>query len=132
MINGTYRTIADRNHRAMAGLSMGGSQTLQITLAHLDKFSWIGSFSAPLCSFDAKTAYNGVFTGAASFNKKVNLLWIGAGTMETSMYQGAQAMHQGLDQAGIKHIFFESQGTSHEFQTWRRSLFDFASRLFRD
>ena len=61
MIDSTYRTVADREHRAMAGLSMGGAQTLQITLSHLDKFSWIGCFSAPIRSFDAKTAYNGVF-----------------------------------------------------------------------
>ena len=47
MIDATCRTLPDRDHRAMAGLSMGGGQTLQITLAHLDKFSWIGSFSSP-------------------------------------------------------------------------------------
>ncbi len=131
MIDSTYRTIADRENRAMAGLSMGGSQTLQITLTHLDKFAWIGSFSAPVRNFDVKTAYNGIFNDAVSFNKKVRLLWIGAGTMEPAMYQGAQSMHQGLDQAGIKHVFFESKGTSHEFQTWRRSLSDYAARLFR-
>ena len=130
-IDSTYRTIADRDHRAMAGLSMGGSQTLQITLAHLNLFAWIGSFSAPLRNFDVKTAYNGVFNDPAAFNKQVRLLWIGAGTLEPSMYQGAQTMHQGLDQAGIRHVFFESKGTSHEFQTWRRSLHDFAARLFR-
>src|SRR5271157_377113 len=48
MIDATYRTRSDRDHRAMAGLSMGGGQTLQITLTHLNMFSWIGSFSAPL------------------------------------------------------------------------------------
>ncbi len=132
MIDTTYRTLADRDHRAMAGLSMGGSQTLQITLGHLDKFAWIGSFSAPLRNFDVKTAYNGAFTDPASLNKRVRLLWIGAGTMEETMYKGALAMHQGLDQAGVKHVFVESKGTSHEFQTWRRALYDFASRLFRD
>ena len=132
MIDGTYRTVADREHRAMAGLSMGGAQTLQITLSHLDQFSWIGCFSAPIRSFDAKTAYNGVFADAAAFNRKVHLFWIGAGTAETAMHDGAKAMHEALDQAGIRNVFYESQGTAHEFQTWRRDLADFAPRLFRD
>jgi enterochelin esterase family protein len=131
MIDSTYRTLADREHRAMAGLSMGGQQTLQVTLSHLDKFSWIGCFSAPIRNFDAKTAYNGVFADPAAFNQKVHLFWIGAGTAETAMHDGAKAMHEGLDKAAIKNVFYESQGTAHEFQTWRRDLFDFAPRLFR-
>ena len=131
MIDSTYRTLADREHRAMAGLSMGGAQTLQITLSHLDKFAWIGSFSAPIRAFDAKTAYNGVFTDPAAFNRKVHLFWIGAGTVEIAMHDGAQAMHEALEKAGIKNVFYESQGTAHEFQTWRRDLADFAPRLFR-
>jgi pimeloyl-ACP methyl ester carboxylesterase len=131
MIDSTYRTVADREHRAMAGLSMGGAQTLQITLSHLDQFSWIGCFSAPIRGFDAKTAYNGVFADAAAFNRKVRLLWIGAGTAETAMHDGAKAMHEALDKAGVNNVFYESQGTAHEFQTWRRDLADFAPRLFR-
>jgi enterochelin esterase-like enzyme len=131
MIDSTYRTLADREHRAMAGLSMGGAQTLQITLSHLDKFAWIGSFSAPIRGFDAKTANHGVFTDPAAFNRKVHLLWIGAGTVETAMHDGAKAMHEALDKAGIKNVFYESPGTAHEFQTWRRDLADFVPRLFR-
>ncbi|HWB85397.1 MAG TPA: alpha/beta hydrolase-fold protein [Bryobacteraceae bacterium] len=130
-IDSTFRTMADRDHRAMAGLSMGGAQTLQITLAHLDKFAWIGSFSAPLRNFDVKTAYEGVFADPASFNRKVHLLWIGAGTVETAMHDGAKNMHDALDKAGVHNVFYESQGTAHEFQTWRRDLADFAPRLFR-
>jgi len=131
MIDATYRTLPDREHRAMAGLSMGGAQTLGIALTHLDKFAWIGSFSAPLRNFDAKTAYGGAFADAATFNQKVRLLWIGAGTAETAMYEGAKAMHEGLQKAGIRSVFYESPGTAHEFQTWRRDLYDFAPRLFR-
>lgn len=131
MIDSTYRTIADRDHRAMAGLSMGGMQTMQITLGHLNKFSWIGSFSAPMRNFDAKTAYNGVFNDPTALNKKVHLLWIGAGTMEEAIHKGAQGLHETLDQLGIKNVFFESQGTSHEWLTWRRDLNDFAARLFQ-
>ena len=131
LIETTYRTLAGREHRAMAGLSMGGAQTLQITLTNLDKFAWIGSFSAPMRNFDLKSSYNGVFNDAAAFNKKVRLLWIGAGTVEENIIRGAKAMHDALDQAGIKNVFFESVGTAHEWQTWRRHLNAFAPMLFR-
>jgi enterochelin esterase-like enzyme len=131
LIDATYRTLANRDSRAMAGLSMGGAQTLQITSNHLDLFAWIGSFSAPIRNFDLKTSMNGVLTDAASFNKRVRLLWLGAGTAEEVMMKGAAQVHAALDGAAIKHVFYESQGTSHEWQTWRRSLNDFAPRLFR-
>jgi enterochelin esterase-like enzyme len=131
MIDTAYRTYPDRERRAMAGLSMGGGQTLQITLTHLDKFAWIGSFSAPMRNFDLKTSYDGVFNGAAAFNKKVRLLWIGAGTAEEAIYGAAKSLHETLDRAGVKHVFYESAGTAHEWQTWRRHLADFAPRLFQ-
>ena len=131
MIDASYRTLADRSNRAMAGLSMGGGQTLQITSNHLDLFAWIGSFSAPLRNFDVKTSMNGALTDAAAFNKRVNLLWIGAGTGETAIHEAATKLHASLEAAGIKHVVFESAGTAHEWQTWRRSLNEFAPRLFR-
>lgn len=136
-VDGNFRTLADREHRSMAGLSMGGMQTFQITLAHLDKFAWIGGFSgsggigmgAP---FDAKTAYNGVLADAAAFNKRVKLVWIGIGTKEPErMYASVHTFHEALTQAGIKHVYYESPGTSHEWLTWRRDLNEFAPRLFR-
>jgi enterochelin esterase-like enzyme len=131
-IDAAYRTMADRDHRAMAGLSMGGGQTLQITLTHLDKFAWIGSFSSPLrAAFDVKTSYGGAFADATAFNKKVHLLWFGAGTAEERMHGPAMEMHQTLEKAGIKNVFYESPGTSHEWQTWRRDLREFAPLLFR-
>jgi enterochelin esterase family protein len=130
-IDASYRTLADRNNRAMAGLSMGGGQTLQITSNHLDLFAWIGSFSAPLRNFDVKTSMNGTLTDAAAFNKRVRLLWIGAGTGEVAIQEAATKLHASLEAAGIKHVVFESAGTAHEWQTWRRSLAEFAPRLFR-
>ena len=131
MIDAQYRTIADRASRAMAGLSMGAGQTLQITAAHLDTFAWVGAFSAPLRNFDVKTSFGGVFTDAAAYNKRVRLLWIGAGTGETTFIEAAGQLHKALDAAGIRHVMFESPGTAHEWQTWRRSLHDFAPRLFK-
>ena len=130
-IDANYRTMPDREHRAMAGLSMGGGQTLQITLTHLDKFAWIGSFSAPMRNFDAKTSYDGAFADSAAFNKKVRLLWIGAGTGEEAIHKGAKSARDALNQLGIKNVFFESPGTAHEWQTWRIHLNDFAPRLFQ-
>ena len=130
-IDATYRTLADREHRALAGLSMGGMQALQIGLKHLDTFSAVAAFSAPPgAQFDVAKSYGGVFADAAAFNKKVKLLWLGAGTAETRFADGLKAMHTALDKAGVKHVAFESEGTAHEWQTWRRSLHDFAPRLF--
>ena len=131
MIDAEYRTQADRTSRAMAGLSMGGNQTMQITSAHLDTFAWIGAFSAPLRNFDLKTSFGGVLADAAAYNKKVKLLWIGAGTGETTIHEAASKLHSALEGAGVKHFFYESSGTAHEWQTWRRSLHDFAPRLFK-
>jgi enterochelin esterase family protein len=130
-IDASYRTLADRDNRAMAGLSMGGGQTLQITSKNLGLFAWIGSFSAPLRNFDIKTSMNGVLNDAPAFNRRVRLLWIGSGTAETARHDAAAQLHTSLDAAGIKHVVFESAGTSHEWQTWRRSLNDFAPRLWR-
>ena len=82
-------------------------------------------------NFDVKTSFNGVFADAPAFNKKVHLLWIGAGTEEQAMHQSAQALHQTLEQAGVKNVFYESQGTAHEWHTWRRDLNEFAPKLFQ-
>ena len=133
MIDSTYRTQPDRLHRAMAGLSMGAGQTLTITLRHLDQFAWIGAMSgAPREIFDANTSYEGAFRDAATFNQKVKLLWIGAGTAEERFHANALSMHHNLTQGGINTVFYSSPGTAHEWQTWRRSLHDFAPRLFRE
>jgi enterochelin esterase-like enzyme len=132
MIDSRYRTVPDRDHRAMAGLSMGSGQALQTTLSHLDKFSYIGAFSGPMRNFDAKTSYGGVLSDSASFNGKVHLLWLGAGTAEESIYNAVKTVHGALEQAGIKHVFVEAPGTAHEWQTWRKALYDFAPRLFQE
>jgi enterochelin esterase-like enzyme len=134
-VDSSFRTLTDRNHRAMAGLSMGGMQTFQITMNNLDKFAYIGGFSGAGGmggQFDPKTSYNGALADAASFNKRVKLVWIGIGTTEPErMYASVNSFHQALTKAGIEHVYYESPGTSHEWLTWRRSLHEFAPRLFR-
>jgi enterochelin esterase-like enzyme len=137
-IDFTFRTLSDRDHRAMAGLSMGGMQTFQVTLNHLDLFSYIGGFSGAggMLVFgdrklDPKTDYNGVFADPGAFAKKVHLLWLGVGTNEPErMRAGLLRFHASLQEANIQHVFYESPGTDHEWQTWRRDLKDFAPRLF--
>lgn len=130
MIEKTYRVAPGRENRAMAGLSMGGMQTFITALGNLDRFAWIGNLSGAGLrgEFDPKTLYNGAFANPAEFNKKVKLLWMGIGTEEG---MGMKALHEALDKIGIRHVYFESPGTAHEWLTWRRCLYDFAPRLFR-
>jgi enterochelin esterase-like enzyme len=135
MIDTQFRTLPDRNHRAMTGLSMGGFQSFQITLSHLDKFAYIGGFSG--AGFmqqgeDFSKMYNGVWVDVNAFNQKVKLMYLSTGTAEpANMYQTVNNFHKELEKAGIKHVYYESPGTSHEWLTWRRSLSQFASLLFK-
>jgi enterochelin esterase-like enzyme len=130
LIDTAYRTMANRGQRAIAGLSMGAGQAMQIGLGHLDEFSYIGSFSGGVRATDPKIAYNGVFADAAIFRKKVKLLWMGAGVAEAAAHQSNQAWHGTLEKAGIPNVFFDCP-FAHEWQTWRYDLQDFAPRLFR-
>lgn len=131
-IDSTYRTLPDRMNRAIAGLSMGAGQALQIGMSNLDKFAYIGVFSGGgIRNFDPKTSYNGVFSDPAAFNKRVPVLWFGAGSVEAARMTAAKEAVAAMNRAGVKAIWFESPGTSHEWQTWRRSLHDFAPRLFK-
>ncbi len=135
-VDATFRTMADRDHRAMAGLSMGGFQTFQITLNRLDLFSHIGGFSGAGGltgrALDPKVDFNGVFADPKAFASKVRLLWLGIGTAEPErMREGIRSLHKALTDAGIAHVYYESPGTDHEWQTWRRDLHDFVPRLFR-
>ena len=138
-IDKTFRTVADRDHRAMAGLSMGGMQTFQVTFDRLDLFSYIGGFSGAANVFatgnaklDTKTAFHGAMADPTAFAKRVHLLWVGVGTDEPAMMKsGLEKLHASLDEGKVQHVFYESPGTAHEWQTWRRDLKDFAPRLFQ-
>ena len=128
MIDRTFRTKTDREHRAMAGLSWGGHQTFNTVLPHLDKFSYIGSFSGAIFGLDMKTCFNGVFADADKFNKKVNYFFLGCGTEEQ---MGTKKMVDSLRKLGIEVDYYESQGTAHEWLTWRRCLKEFVPHLFK-
>jgi enterochelin esterase family protein len=130
-IDRTYRTLTERTQRALAGLSMGGGQAMQIGLANLDRFGYIGSFSgAGARNFDVQTSYGGAFKDAAVFNKRVKLLWIGCGR-EDALFAGSTALHAALDKVGVKHVWNEGPGL-HDWQVWRKHLYEFAPLLFRD
>jgi enterochelin esterase family protein len=129
-IDKTFRTKTDRQNRAMAGLSRGGFQTCMTVSANLDKFAWMGTFSGFFLRGDnsLETAFNGLFKDVEGFNKQMNLLYIGTGTEENS----PKAQVEALKAKGIKHIVYsESQGTAHEWLTWRRALNEFAPLLFK-
>jgi enterochelin esterase-like enzyme len=133
----------DRDHRAMAGLSMGGMQTLFITLHDLNRFAYIGSFSAPIvpsiparrlepqAAFDTSTAYEGAFADPNRFNERVKGLWLGVGSEEPELFRNdIHGAANALKSSGVHVVYVESPGTAHEWQTWRRALNDFAPRLF--
>ena len=129
-IDAHYRTLADREHRAIAGLSLGGAQTYQITQANLDTFAYIGVFSgAPFGMSGIETAYGGLLTKPAEFAKKVKVFYISMGSKEGP--GAGRNMHEALEKAGVKHVYFEAQGTAHEFETWRKSLHGYAPLLFQ-
>ena len=129
-IDRAYRTQTDRAHRAIAGLSMGGGQAMNIGLGNPSLFAWVGSFSgAGLGARDLKTMYKGAFADTAAFNQRMKLLWIGCGT-EDNLIAGARSLHEALDQAGIRNTWWEGPGL-HEWQVWRKHLNAFVPLLFR-
>lgn len=132
-IDKNFRTLTDRDHRAMAGLSRGGGQTTSTVFANMDKFAWMGTFSGFFArgNMDSliQSGFNGVFKDPKAFDSKIKLLFISTGTEENS----PKAAVDKLKAHGIKNIIFhESQGTAHEWLTWRRALNEFAPRLFKN
>jgi enterochelin esterase-like enzyme len=125
-IDSNYRTLADQPHRAMAGLSMGGMQTRQITLANLDKFSHIGMFSG-----GSIAPNDPALADPAAFKQKVKVLFVSYGSREAGGAATAKANHAALEKLGIRSVYYESPDTAHEWQTWRRSLYQFAPLLFQ-
>ncbi len=122
-VDSTFRTLSDQPHRAMAGLSMGGMQTHNVTMANLDKFSHIGLFSGG-------TIGTNEITDVAAFKKQVKVLFASCGSLENP--GGLKTAQDALAQIGVKCTTYVSPGTAHEWQTWRRSLREFAPLLFRD
>ena len=123
-IDSNYRTLANQPNRALAGLSMGGMQTRAIGLKHLDKFSQLGVFSGGSIAL-ADVA------DLAAFKRQVKLVFVSYGSKEGGAAT-AKPNVEALQQAGIKSVFYVSPDTAHEWQSWRRSLYQFAPMLFQN
>lgn len=137
MIDAKFRTIANRENRAIAGLSMGANQTMRIMMNNLDTFSHYGGFSGtsnyPSADvIDVNTFLDGKFKDANALNKEIKLFWLGLGTKEPSLFPGSVgAFRTMLEKQGIKYAYYESSETAHEWLTWRRCLNQFAAKLFQ-
>lgn len=133
-VDGHFRTIADPQHRAMAGLSMGGFETKLIAPKNLDTFNYIGLFSGGTVSIDD-------VNNTPGYRDKVKLTFVSFGSRELEGGRGGppagprvdpRVNAKALKDAGIRSAFYVSPNTAHEFLTWRRSLKEFAPLLFRD
>jgi enterochelin esterase-like enzyme len=134
-VDANFRTLADRGHRAMAGLSMGGFETKLIATANLDKFAYIGLLSGGTYSLDDVNKTPG-------FKDKVKLVFVSFGSRELegggmmappgTPRQDPRANAAAIKAAGVNSVFYVSPNTAHEFLSWRRSLHELAPLLFRD
>jgi enterochelin esterase family protein len=122
-----YRVETGRDRRAIAGLSMGGGQSLNVGLGHPDRFAWIGAFSSATGGVDAKVT--ALAANAAAFNKGSRLLWLRIGKDDFLLQQN-RTLVESLKKAGIVHEYEEVEG-AHMWGVWRKALADFLPRLFK-
>ncbi len=129
-VESRYRTIADREHRAIVGLSMGGGQALTIGLNNLDRFSYVGGFSSGLGRIeDFPKTYAGVVAHPDTVNKKLRLLWVGCGK-EDGAFAASKGFSTFLREHNIAHTFRETSG-AHTWMVWRRYLNEISPLLFQ-
>jgi enterochelin esterase family protein len=88
-------------------------------------------FSGATVNGDLESGYDGVFKDADAFNRRVHLFWMGAGTAEGRLMEALKSSDELLSKRGVKHVIWASEGTAHEWLTWRRDLREFAPRLFQ-
>jgi enterochelin esterase-like enzyme len=120
-----YPVQADREHRALAGLSMGGGQSLNFGLKHLDTFAWIGGFSsAPNTMHAADLVPN-----PAEASQKLRLLWVSCGDKDGLM-NISQSFHTALDEMKVPHVWHIDTGR-HEWPVWKNDLYLLAPLLFQ-
>ena len=124
-IESRYSTLTDREHRALAGLSMGGGQTLNFGLTHLDKFAWLGAFS----SAPNTKAPAALIPDPAATKRQLKLLWLSCGNKD-GLIGISQGMHQYLKAHDVPHVWnVDDQG--HDPVTWGSNLYHFVGRVFR-
>jgi len=128
-IDKNYRTASGADNRAIAGMSMGGNQTLAIGLNNLDAFHYLGAFSAVIFNPTIEKDYALAFADVAATNKKLKVFYVYCGDADM-LFASNKSFHELLDQKKIKHTFVESK-EGHVWRNWRDYLVDFAPRLFR-
>ncbi len=127
-VESRYRVAPGRQNRAIAGLSMGGGQSLRIGLGHLDLFSAVASFSGAVPG-DFETRFAGLLKDPKSANERLKTLWIGCGRQD-SLFGRSQGLSDLLTKSGVKHVFYPTEGV-HNFTVWRKYLAEYAPLLFR-
>ena len=141
-VDANYRTIADRRHRATAGLSWGAKQAYDLALGHPEYFASMAGFSGIIVIGEfnhsnpgfkdpkqLNAAYNGIFSNPKQFNKDTDLLFIANGEAEGNHLAD---MSRILKKKGIKNTYYQSPKTAHEWLTWRRCLYNYAQLLFKE
>ena len=124
-IEKTYPVYNDREHRAIAGLSMGGGQSLNFGLGNLDEFAWIGSFSAAPNTKKPEL----LLPNPGEARKKLKLLWISCGDND-NLISFSQRTHDYLEANNVPHIFYIEPG-AHDFKVWKNDLYMFTQLLFK-
>jgi enterochelin esterase-like enzyme len=124
-----YRVSAKADDRALAGLSMGGGQTLQVGLSHMDTFHYIGAFSAGIRGQKPEEQYKDVFADPAGANKRLKVFYIACGKAD-GLFAASQGLSEALDKAQVKHKFVASE-EGHVWRNWRNYLAEFTPMLFR-
>jgi enterochelin esterase family protein len=133
LVEKNYRVLTSRENRAVAGLSMGGGQTLAVAPSHLDRFAYIGVWSAgvnPTVSEDFIKRNAAFFDSPDKTNRMVKLFWVGAGERDQTAGASAKNLARILEEHKIRHEYHESEG-GHTWINWRHYLNDFAQLLFR-
>jgi enterochelin esterase-like enzyme len=129
-IESSYRTLTDRNNRAIVGLSMGGGQALSIGLNNVDLFSYVGGFSSGLGNAaNYPKTYAKIAANADEANKRLKLVWIGCGK-EDGQFGQSKSLSDFLTANNVKHTFRETSG-AHTWMVWRRYLHEISPLLFR-
>jgi enterochelin esterase family protein len=130
LVERKYRAAPGRDGRALAGLSMGGMQALEIGLENIDKFSHLGVFSAGVSNAaDFQKRHAEVLADTAKLNRDLKLFWIAIGKSDF-LYKNNQTLLSELDTCNVRHTYRESEG-GHTWTNWRLYLSEFAPRLFR-
>jgi protocatechuate 3,4-dioxygenase beta subunit/enterochelin esterase-like enzyme len=124
-VEANYSVKADRESRAIAGLSMGGGQALRIGLKNLDTFAWVGGFSSALFG------KGDIISDYAEASKKLRLLWVSCGDKDT-LFKGSEGFHNTLKDKGVQHVWHIDVGGAHSWPVWKNDLYLISQFLFQD